>query len=324
MIYEPTKANLILAGDRIRSGDVVAFPTETVYGLGADAFHADAVKKIFEIKKRPNFNPLIVHLASHEQLPLVARIEDDERLKSLLERIFPFWPGPLSVVLPKQPRIPLEVTGGLDTVAIRIPRHPVAQELLRVSGCPIAAPSANMFSEVSPTSAAHVEESFGDAVPFILDGGACAVGLESTVLSLINDPPALLRPGAVTWEELTAALGAVSRKPHPQDSLPRSPGMLRRHYSPHTRLALRGALPPSEFPAKTGLISFSGQRCEDFEYRVVKRLSSSGDLNEAAARLFDCIRELDKLSLDLIVVDTCDEKGIGLAIMDRLRRASEK
>jgi L-threonylcarbamoyladenylate synthase len=193
------------AADVIRRGGLVAFPTETVYGLGADAFNLQAVARVFEAKQRPSFDPLIVHLPSMEGLPGVARLQDPRVLK-LAAR---FWPGPLTLVLPKLSKVPDLVTAGLDTVGVRIPKHKAALEFLKACGTPVAAPSANLYGRVSPTTARHVAEQLGDKADIILDGGPCAVGLESTIVSLAKGPARLLRPGAVTLEDLQQILGEV-------------------------------------------------------------------------------------------------------------------
>ena len=321
MIYPATHEHIAQAARLIRSGGIVGFPTETVYGLGADAFNADAVQRIFEIKGRPRYNPLIVHLHSVDQLASVAALEAHPRVRQRLQQLSCFWPGPLSVVLPKRPEIPDAVTAGLSTVAVRIPSHPVAQALLQACGCPIAAPSANLFTEVSPTRAEHVEESLGGRLEVILDGGPCAVGLESTVLSLLEEPAELLRPGAVTLEALEEAIGPVVRATSGHEA-PRAPGMLKRHYAPKTPIVLRQDC-PDRAPGRIGLISFKSGPSEERGFAVVRRLSEKGELQEVGAALFNAIRELDRQQLDLIVVDTCEERGLGLAIMDRLRRAVE-
>jgi len=214
----------------------------------------------------------------------------------------------------------------LATVAVRIPRHAVARRLLEACRRPLAAPSANLSCRISPTAAAHVAAEFGAALEFILDGGECEVGLESTVITLAETPPRLLRPGAVTLEQLRAALGEVLYRPAAEsdDARPLSPGQLRKHYAPKTPLIFRGALDISAYPERTGLISFRSQNTLDdrFNYAAVTTLTVTGDLKKVAARLFAALREMDQLGLDLIVVDRCAEKGLGLAIMDRLRRAA--
>ena len=301
----------------------MAFPTETVYGLGASAFNEQAVKKIFEIKKRPGFNPLIVHIASLDDIYSVALLESP-RLRRQFEISQKFWPGPLSIVLPKQENIAPAVTAGLESVAVRFPAHLVAQDLIRASGIPIAAPSANPFTKISPTEAKHVLD-LGNDVDLILDGGPCEVGLESTIISLLEDEPTLLRPGAVTAEQLLEAFGTIRVPEHfKHDSelqRPIAPGMLKEHYAPKTRLLFRDSIAAESLVGKrVGLLSFAKTNQEGFV--SVKELSDSGNLNEVASKLFSALRELDCAELDLIVVDSCPKEGIGRAIMDRLIRAS--
>jgi L-threonylcarbamoyladenylate synthase len=323
MIKPATPEAISQAALIIRAGGVVAFPTETVYGLGANAFDDKAVRKIFEIKKRPGFNPLIVHIASHEDIYSVALLESP-RLRKQFEIVQKFWPGPLSVVLPKQENLAPAVTAGLESVAVRFPAHPVARALIKESGVPIAAPSANPFSMVSPTEAKHVLD-LGHDVQLILDGGPCQVGLESTIISLLDDAPILLRPGAVTVEQLQEAFGNIQVPEHfKQDGnvqQPLAPGMLKEHYSPKTRLLFRDTIDPQSLTGKrVGLLSFESAKHNGFA--EVKELSADGDLNEVAAKLFSALRELDNLNLDIILVDSCPKEGIGRAIMDRLIRAS--
>lgn len=321
MIRPATHENIIEAAARIKNGDLVAFPTETVYGLGADARNAKAVEKIYITKGRPNYNPLIVHLTDFSELESVSTYKDTPRLVDLVERLKHFWPGPMSLILPKRDCIPSVVTGGLDTVAIRLPAHPVARELIKASGCPIAAPSANRFMHISPTRAKHVEESLGSKI-FILDGGACNVGLESTVVSLVSDIPQLLRPGAITFEELEAALGKIELGAK-NSTHPASPGMMPKHYSPNTRLSLLKDVDINSLPENLGVISFNEKRPPKFPYKRVIYLSHDNNLEEVSNRLFDALYELDNAKLDLIVIDSCEEKGLGLAIMDRIKRAAK-
>lgn len=336
MILAATPANIKRAAEQLCLGGVVAFPTETVYGLGADATEEQAVAKIFEIKNRPRFNPLIVHLHDPNKIDQVADFKSDASLKRTVEKLLPFWPGPLSLVLPRHPSIPSLVSAGLSSIAVRIPAHDVALALLKTCDIPVAAPSANLFSSVSPTTAAHVEESLGGRVDLILDGGPCSLGVESTVLSLIDVVPTVLRPGGVTVEQLQEVLGDVRVKPtrpvstsngditgsHKVAQL--SPGMLREHYSPRTPMILKDQANTSRFPSRVGIIAFKND--PDFlsshNYTSVKILSESANLKEIASKLFASIRDMDNLGLDLIVVDTCAEVGLGRAIMDRLRKAS--
>jgi L-threonylcarbamoyladenylate synthase len=309
------------AAAALRAGEVVAFPTETVYGLGADALNERAVAQVFAIKNRPRFDPLIVHLFSKEMVPQYAAVID-ERAVALMEH---FWPGPLTLVLRKRPLIPDLVTAGLDTVALRVPAHPVALALLRAVGKPIAAPSANPFGYVSPTTAPHVQEMLGDAITLILDGGPCTVGVESTVCALTEKDAIVLRPGGVTVEEIEAVIGPVTIASSSQSD-PRSPGTLPRHYSPHVPLTLLAPGESMPLPRKgeqMGLLTLA-PRPDVKGYSVVEALSNDGNLVEAAANLFAALRRLDSVGLERIIVEPVPESGIGRAIMDRLRRAAAR
>ena len=324
MIYPSTPDNIEKAAGILRDGGIVAFPTETVYGLGANAFEGAAVEKIFAVKGRPSYNPLIVHRHSCRQLDEVIDPDCRNAVDRNLSKLARFWPGPLSVVLPKNPRIPACVTAGLGTVAVRLPSHPVARALLEACACPLAAPSANLSNRVSPTSAVHVAAELGGKIDFILDGGVCEVGLESTVISLAESLPRLLRPGAVTLEALQDCLGSIETAPDQGNAAPSSPGQLKRHYAPATKIVFRNRIDTKDYPPRVGLICFDAQSAgeDPFEYAALAVLSSRGDLNEAAAGLFAAVRKMDEAGLDLIVVDTCPDTGIGLAIMDRLKRAT--
>jgi L-threonylcarbamoyladenylate synthase len=313
-------AAIRLAGTIIKTGGLVAFPTETVYGLGCDAMNADAAAKIFEAKQRPQFDPLIVHIADRSQLDLViASLPASGR--RLMDA---FWPGPLTLVLPKQPAIPDLVTAGRSTVAVRMPNHPVAQALIREGGTPIAAPSANPFGYVSPTTARHVVEGLGNNVDLILDGGPCPVGVESTIVSLAGPQPELLRPGSITIEQLGAVVGSIRRSSSVHHT-PVAPGQLSRHYATHTPLTIvtsAGARPILTDGERAGLLIYSEARSTDDRFAAVEVLSSSGDLREAARHLFAALRKLDSLGLDRIYAEPCKEEGLGIAIMDRLRRCA--
>lgn len=306
------------AADIIRQGGIVAFPTETVYGLGADAFAPLAVARIFEVKGRPHFDPLIVHVASHHDLGKLV-VDIPGNAEKLMTR---FWPGPLNVVLPKREEVPDIVTAGLPTVAVRMPNHGMALRLIELSGSPIAAPSANPFGYLSPTTADHVRDQLGDRVDLILDGGPCPVGVESTILSFSEGKPKLLRPGGVPLEEIEFVIGKVEIAPIKKNS-PSAPGMLPRHYAPRTPIVLdteEGAS-DSYKNKKVGLLAFREPR-EGRTFHHTEVLSQKGDLSEAAANLFAAIRRLDALNLNVIVAEIIPEIGLGRAIMDRLRRAS--
>ena len=296
----------------LRAGRLVAFPTETVYGLGGDATDDRAVAEIFAAKGRPRFNPLIVHVPGLAEAAALAVF--DARARHVARR---FWPGPLSLVLRRRPDsgVSLLASAGLDTVAIRAPADPVAQALLDATGRPVAAPSANRSGRVSPTEAAHVAAELGAAVALILDGGRCAVGLESTVLDLSGEAPVLLRPGAVTLEDLTALLGPIAM---PGPGAPRSPGMLASHYAP--RLPLR--LDAVDARPGEALLAFGADPPPGFAETLW--LSRTGDLAEAAANLFAMLRRLDRPAFSGIAVTPIPERGLGRAISDRLRRAATR
>ena len=305
------------AAEIIQQGGVVAFPTETVYGLGADAYNPLAVARIFEVKRRPYFDPLIVHIASPAHLrKLVKDIPSSAR--KLTEKL---WPGPLTVVLFKEEHIPDIVTAGLLTVALRMPDHPMALSLIKESKCPIAAPSANPFGYLSPTTAEHVREQLADQVDLVLDGGPCPVGVESTIVSFSENKPRLLRPGGVSLEEIESIIGKVEISPI-EDS-PVAPGMLPRHYAPRTPIVLDWNEKNPDFykDKNIGLLAFQEPK-NILKFHSVEVLSKKGDMREAAANLFSAIRRLDGLNLDLIVAEPIPEIGLGRAIMDRLRRAS--
>jgi L-threonylcarbamoyladenylate synthase len=295
----------------LRAGGLVAFPTETVYGLGADATNSRAVAAIFEAKGRPRFNPLIVHLAEAEAAGELVVL--DPAARDLMAR---YWPGPLTLVLPRGPDCPVSLlcSAGLDSLALRVPGHAVARRLLAETGRPLAAPSANASGEVSPTTAGHVLQSLGGKLPLVLDGGPCPLGLESTVLDLTGAVPALLRPGAVTREELEAFLGPLTEPG--AEGAPKSPGQLESHYAPALPLRLDAA----DAGPEEALLAFGPAPPEGAA--VVLNLSPAGDLAEAAANLFAHLRALDRPGLKAIAVMPLPEAGLGAAINDRLRRAA--
>ncbi|HEX9568284.1 MAG TPA: L-threonylcarbamoyladenylate synthase [Rhodospirillales bacterium] len=308
----PADADHIAAAARaIRDGALVAFPTETVYGLGADATNDEAVAKVFAAKGRPKFNPLIVHVAD------VAQARAAVRFTAIAEKLAKaFWPGALTVVLPrKDERISLLVSAGLDTVAVRVPSHPVARALLAAARVPIAAPSANRAGRISPTAAGHVVFSLPGpdqgGPTMILDGGPCHVGIESTVVDLTADRPTLLRPGGVAAEKIEAVIGPLALPD--AAGAPKSPGMLERHYAPELPLRLDAA---SARPGEA-LLAFGPSAPED-----AINLSASGDLEEAAANLFAMLRAIDGPPFTAIAVMPVPDVGLGRAINDRLRRAA--
>jgi L-threonylcarbamoyladenylate synthase len=303
----------------IRKGGIVAFPTETVYGLGADAFNPLAVARIFEVKRRPYFDPLIIHVANPVDVKKLVK-EIPSNAKKLTER---FWPGPLTVVLLKKEDIPDIVTAGLPTVAIRMPNHSMALTLIKECKCPVAAPSANPFGYLSPTTAEHVRDQLGDQVDLILDGGPCPVGVESTILSFLEEKPRLLRPGGVSLEEIESIIGKVEISPI--EDRPSAPGMLPKHYAPRTPIVLDWNVKNlNRYEDKNvGLLVLQEPK-NNLKFHSVEVLSANGDLREAAANLFAAIRRLDTMNLDLILAEPIPEFGLGRAIMDRLRRATSK
>ena len=326
VVVRATPEAIERAARLVREGGLVAFPTETVYGLGADALNPRAVARVFEVKGRPRFDPLIVHVAGPSWLEGLCR-EVPEAARTLIER---FWPGPLTLVLPKTPRVPGIVTAGLPTVAVRMPAHPVALELIRKAERPIAAPSANPFGYLSPTTAEHVYEGLDARVDLILDGGPCPVGVESTILDLAGGAPELLRAGGLPVEEIERALGQPVRRPpepEPEDEgrPARAPGRLPRHYAPRTPLTLvplgagARAKPPC---ARAGLLLFREPPRRPEGFAIIEVLSPTGDLREAAARLFEALHRLDRAGLDCLVAERVPEEGLGRAINERLRKAA--
>ena len=314
-LVEPDAQSIAEAARLLRDGQLVAFPTETVYGLGGDATNERAVAAIFEAKGRPEFNPLISHVLGSDEAKRFVRW--NETADKLAAR---FWPGPLTLVLPRSEgsRISLLATAGLDTVAVRAPSHPVAQALIRAAGLPIAAPSANRSGAISPTRAEHVAESLGERVPLILDGGPCLVGVESTVLDLTGATPTLLRPGGATREAIETVIGtiAVSDAIPSGDSARKSPGQLESHYAPARPVRLEA----STVGADEGLLAFGANAPQGA--MLTYNLSPTGDLGEAAANLFAQMRLLDRPGIGRIAVMPIPQTGLGLAINDRLRRAA--
>ncbi len=309
------------AAARLRSGGIVAFPTETVYGLGASVFDERALARVFEAKNRPHFDPLIVHIADRAALATLAESvpEPAQRLADA------FWPGPLTLVLPKRPCVPDLATAGLPSVAVRMPRHPLALALIRQAGVPLAAPSANPFGSVSPTTADHVRAGLGERADLVLDGGPCAVGVESTIVSLLGTRPALLRSGGIAVEEIEALIGPLEIGASVADGQPApAPGMMTRHYASRTPLRLRPIAEPlpASVADRVGLLAFQSVPADASPCAAVEILSETGDLREAAARLFGSLRRLDGIGLDRIEAELVPESGLGRAINDRLRRAA--
>jgi len=303
----------------IRGGGLVAFPTETVYGLGADGLNPVAVAKIFEVKNRPTFNPLILHIENKDRLYTVCEIPS-EKVNDLIEE---FWPGPLTLVLPKKPNVPEIVTGGLNTVAVRMPDNLIALELIKESGTPIAAPSANLFGQLSPTRAGHVQKQFGDKIDMILDGGKCSVGIESTILLIEQEEITLLRPGGIPLESIREVIGEIKLYPKKSDR-PNAPGQLAFHYSPQTPILMLTVENIEKYKdEKIGAIFFKGN---DSKFNFIKEiiLSPAGSLSEAAANLFSTLHKLDDLQLDCILIEPFPQEGLGVALMDRIQKAVAK
>ncbi len=307
----------------LRAGGLVAFPTETVYGLGANALDDRAVARIFAAKERPSFNPLIVHVHDADEAAGLAVMDDRARAVAAA-----FWPGPLALVLPRREDCPLSAlcSAGLPTLALRVPAHKAARQLLQAAGVPVAAPSANRSGHLSPTTPFHVQESLGAAVDMILAGGPCAVGLESTVLDLSGPVPLILRPGALTPEDIEPFLQQRVVYDSGDQQKPRSPGQLLRHYAPGIPLRLNAVdLEPGEALLAFGSDRFMGVRgggaARDLPEDSHRNLSESGDLVEAAANLFRMLHELDRPAHRAIAVMNIPDKGMGRAINDRLRKA---
>lgn len=313
-IVPATADSIARAGELIVAGKLVAFPTETVYGLGGDATQGKAVAAIFAAKGRPAINPLIVHVSNLTQADEHGVV--DSRAEELATH---FWPGPLTLILKRRTNSPVSelATAGLDSIAIRIPAHPVARALLSAARRPIVAPSANRSGRVSATTAIHVAEELEDRVAMILAAGRSPLGLESTILDLSGDRPVLLRPGAVTADDIAAVIDGVTTGEGDPDR-PNAPGQLLRHYAPETRLRLRAAMAdPGEALLAFGPNPFAGRNA-----KTILNLSETGDLNEAAANLFAMLRTLDAGGYPSIAVMPIPETGLGIAINDRLRRAA--
>ncbi len=306
------------AADIIRRGGLVGMPTETVYGLAANALDPHAVARIFAAKERPAFDPLIVHIPNVSWLPRITT-EFPDLAQRLADR---FWPGPLTIILPKAAAVPDLVTSGLPNVGVRIPQHPLALDLLRMSDCPIAAPSANLFGRISPTTAQHVADQLADRVDYVLDGGPCGVGLESTVLQVLPQPR-LLRPGGISLEDLIEVAGPieiVASTDNPAEAAQSAPGMLPQHYAPRTPLVL---YPPPDLvrSGRWGVLCFQRPPTGS-KFAAQEILAPDGNLQTAAANFFAALRRLDALGLDGIVAESFPETGLGRALNDRLRRAA--
>jgi len=315
--YNLIREKILVGGEIIRNGGLVAFPTETVYGIGADATNPEAVQGIFKAKKRPLYDPLIIHVSDIEQMKeLVTAIP--EKAKELMNH---FWPGPLTIVLPKSSLVPSIVTAGNPSVALRMPSNPIALELIRLSGKPIAAPSANLFGYTSPTTAQHVEQQLNGSYGEIIDGGACLVGIESTVISFLAETPKILRPGGIDQSAIELCIGKViSDQYESLDELSTSPGMLPSHYATSTPLKIVENINDFALESNVGALVFG--KSEQVFLGPVEYLSLSSNPSEAANRLYQAMRRLDGLSLSLLVVQLLPETGIGIAINNRLKKAA--
>lgn len=304
------------AAELLHAGKLVAIPTETVYGLAGNALDAEAVVSIFETKGRPRFDPLIVHVSSWKQA--LTYVHDvPPGAEALASK---FWPGPLTLLLPRRENIPDIVTAGLDRVAVRCPDHPLTLELLKSLSFPLAAPSANAFGYVSPTTAAHVQHQLGRKIPYILDGGPCRIGIESTIVGWEEGAPIIYRLGGISVEQVESVIGPAAVQNH-SGSKPQAPGQLHKHYAPAKPFYLGdiGLLIRKHGLKRPGILAFRGH---DGGYPHTFNLSPSGDLHEAARNLFGYMRELDQSDIEAVVAEPVPEKGIGRAINDRLRRAA--
>lgn len=310
------KENIIKAAEVIKGGGLVAFPTETVYGLGADGLNPIAAAKIFEAKERPAFNPLILHISDFKILSGIAEIRNP-KAEILIKK---FWPGPLTLVLPKKESVPDIVTSGHPTVAVRMPSNDIALEFIRLCGTPVAAPSANRFGRLSPTTAQHVEKQLADKVDLILDGGKTSIGVESTILQIDEEEISLLRHGGLSIEEIENEIGRIKSGKHNTQN-PNSPGQLPFHYSPVIpTLFLNKKNYADSAGKKIGILYFKNPD-KNLYCHSEKILSQSGDMREAAANLFLMLHEFEKENVEIILIEAVEERGLGKAIMDRMEKA---
>ena len=326
-VLKATEEAIAQAAAIIKNGGVVGLPTETVYGLGADALNASAVERIFEAKGRPKDNPMIVHVSSIEEIYSLVKIFP-EKARLLAEK---YWPGPLTIIMPKSDKVPMRTSGGLDTVAIRMPSHPVMREVIKKSGCPIAAPSANLSGSPSPTNAKYVFDDMDGRIELIIDGGECEVGLESTVITLATEKPKLLRPGGITPEQLEAVLGeieidsAVKAKLEDGEKAS-SPGMKYKHYAPKIKVViLKGDTEKyteyiSSHKENAAALCFEDEK-EKIQVPCVT-YGRSDDSSSQAKRLFDALRELDETGKEVAYAHCPSEEGVGLAVYNRLLRSA--
>jgi L-threonylcarbamoyladenylate synthase len=300
--------------------DVVAIPTETVYGLAGNIYSEKAIRKIFQVKQRPLFNPLIVHIPSIDQLEKIAR-EFPVKAQKLAEA---FWPGSLTLILPKRLNIPEIVTGGKDTVGVRIPNHPVTLSLLKQLSFPLAAPSANPYNRISPTSSDHVKAYFENTLSMVLEGGECKNGIESTIIGFENNEAILYRLGGISVEDIEKIIGKIQIR-NKSDTTPNAPGMLAKHYAPKTKMFLLDDLDKfieNNKSKKIGILKFK-ENLNTASVEHIEILSKSGDLKEAASKLYSTLHKLDSLNLDLIVAERFPDVGLGKSINDRLERATK-
>ena len=320
---ERVRISVTEAVQRLQSGGIVAIPTETVYGLAANALRPQSVARVFEAKQRPFFDPLIVHLPDASALPALVR-DIPVAAERLMQR---FWPGPLTLVLHKQNIVPDLVTAGLPTVAVRVPDHPMALEILAQCGCTLAAPSANLFGRISPTCADDVLAQLGKRIYGVVDGGPSGVGVESTIVDFTGAQPTLLRPGGIAKEDIEALIGPLAQ-PSDTDTAAhaplRAPGTSPRHYAPLTPFADRHTLPPMP-NRRVGLIAFgSNTKTPRTGFAEIYNLSDMGNLREAATRLYPALHHMDKAGLDAWTYEPIPQTGLGLAINDRLQRAATR
>jgi len=319
----PQQETIELAASIIRNGGLVAFPTETVYGLGADAMNENAVRKIFEAKGRPSDNPCIVHVDGREMLDRVAGAVP-AKAERLIQK---FWPGPLTLVLERRPEVAPSVSAGLSTVAVRMPGSGIALEMIRAARTPVAAPSANASGRPSPTTAAHVLEDLGGRIDLILDGGTTNIGIESTVLDVTTDPPMILRPGWITQEKLSEMIGPIERADSGEE-LRRSPGTRHRHYSPRARVVLIEQGSPGFIEQvcrdhlKEGAVGFAGHSAVEIDDPNFSAIRLGSNAKDYAHSIYATLRQLDKKDPRVIIVEGISEAGEGAAVMDRLRRAA--
>ena len=313
--------NIQYAVDELKRDGLVSIPTETVYGLAANAYNETTVKKIFELKNRPHYNPLIVHIKSADYLQHIAKEIPDIALKLATA----FWPGPLTLVLKKQEHVSDFITARKDTVAVRVPNHPLTLDLLNELDFPLAAPSANPFGSISPTNAAHVHAYFGDTLPVILDGGECEKGIESTIIGFENNQPILYRHGSISIEEIEKMVGKINTITH-NDQTPNAPGMLSRHYAPKTETYLTNnvaALATYFEGKKIGLLVFKNpMHHHNIHHQEI--LSKTGNCAEAAKNLYAAMHRLDEQNLDVIIAERLPDEGLGKTINDKLERATKK